>query len=102
MPPNARDSIFNSISAPFLIKNVSEAGIPSVKYNLNIIGIPRSEKEKGRGGSFNSTLRFNKIKNMSDPGIAGLVDEDTFWERIDYFLENFIFLRWIFSEIEQI
>ena len=45
-----------------LIKNVSEAGIPSVKYNLNIIGIPRSEKEKGRGGSSNSTLRFNKIE----------------------------------------
>jgi|TARA_B100001750_G_C15482898_1_gene586586 mannonate dehydratase len=83
-----RDKEIESIQN--LIKNVSEAGIPSVKYNLNIIGIPRSEKEKGRGGSFNSTLRFNKIKNMSDPGIAGLVDEDTFWERIDYFLEKIV------------
>ena len=57
---------------------------------MNIIGIPRTEKERGRGGSLNSTLRFEKIKNDAEPGIAGLVDEDTFWERIDYFLGQVI------------
>ena len=73
-----------------LIKNVSDAGIPSVKYNLNIIGIPRSEKEKGRGGSYNSSLRFEKIEKDFAPGIAGFIDEDTIWERIDYFLERIV------------
>ena len=62
----------------------------NAKYNMNIIGIPRTEKERGRGGSLNSTLRFEKIKNDAEPGIAGLVDEDTFWERIDYFLGQVI------------
>ena len=46
-----------------LIKIISESEIPSAKYNMNIIGIPRSENEHGRGGSLNSTLRFEKIKN---------------------------------------
>ena len=73
-----------------LIKIISESEIPSVKYNMNIIGIPRSEKERGRGGSLNSTLRFEKIKNDDAPGIAGIVDENTFWERIDYFLGQII------------
>jgi len=49
-----------------LIKIISESEIPSAKYNMNIIGIPRSEKERGRGGSLNSTLRFEKIKNESE------------------------------------
>ena len=73
-----------------LIKNVSDAGIPSVKYNLNIIGIPRSEKEKGRGGSYNSSLRFEKIEKDFAPWIAGFIDEDTIWDRIDYFLERIV------------
>ena len=30
-----------------IIKAVSESGIPAVKYNLNIIGIPRTESEYG-------------------------------------------------------
>ncbi len=70
-----------------IIRMCAEAGIPSVKYNLNIIGIPRSENEKGRGGSYNSTFRWSKIDQKAPAGIAGTLDEDTNWERIDYFLE---------------
>lgn len=73
-----------------LIENVSKAGIPAAKYNMNIIGIPRSEREQGRGGSSNSTFRWSKVDQKAEPGIAGLVDEDTFWERIDYFLERVV------------
>ena len=32
-----------------IIELCSKVGIPAVKYNMNIIGIPRSENEKGRG-----------------------------------------------------
>src|SRR5690606_14715882 len=80
-----RDRQIDSICR--LIENVAAAGIPAVKYNLNIIGIPRSEPELGRGGSRNSTFRWEKMDQDAPPGIAGVIDEDENWERIDYFLE---------------
>ncbi len=73
-----------------LIVNCAKAGIPAVKYNMCIIGIPRSEREPGRGGSSNSTFRYEKVKHENQPGLAGEVSEDAFWERIDYFLENVV------------
>lgn len=73
-----------------LIRNIGEAGIPAAKYNMNIIGIPRSEREKGRGGSSNSTFRWSKMDQDEAPGFWGVVDEDDNWERIDYFLERVV------------
>ena len=78
------DSILNILSM------CSKVGIPCVKYNMNIIGIPRSISEKGRGGSTNSTFRWNKINQEEKPGIAGVLDPDTNWERIDYFLSKVV------------
>ncbi len=69
-----------------LIENCAKAGIPAAKYNLNIIGIPRSEREAGRGGSSNSTFRWSKVDQDASASSAGEVSEDEFWERIDYFL----------------
>jgi mannonate dehydratase len=83
-----RDRQIDSICR--LIENVAAAGIPAVKYNLNIIGIPRSESERGRGGSLNSTFRWEKMDQQAAPGIAGVIDEDENWERIDYFLERVV------------
>lgn len=85
--PN-RDRQIESICR--LIENVGKAGIPSVKYNLNIIGIPRSEFEMGRGGSRNSTFRWDKMDQNEAPGLVGVLSEDENWERIDYFLERVI------------
>ncbi|HIF72983.1 MAG TPA: mannonate dehydratase [Dehalococcoidia bacterium] len=71
-----------------IIRMCGEVGIPAVKYNMNIIGIPRSEREAGRGGASASTFRWAKM-NQNDPAtIAGEVSVDEFWERIDYFLER--------------
>jgi len=78
------DSILNILSI------CSKVGIPCVKYNMNIIGIPRSESEGGRGGSTNSTFRWNKIDQHVKPSIAGILDSDTNWERIDYFLSKVV------------
>ena len=69
-----------------LIERCAQAGIPAAKYNLNIIGIPRSEREAGRGGSSNSTFRWDKVDQDADSTSAGDVSEDEFWERIDHFL----------------
>lgn len=85
--PN-RDRQIDSICK--LIENLAEAGIPAAKYNLNIIGIPRSEKELGRGGSRNSTFRWAKMDQNAPPGLAGVLSEDENWERIDYFLERVV------------
>ncbi len=73
-----------------LIRNVGEAGIPAVKYNMNIIGIPRSEREAGRGGSSNSTFRWSKMDQDAAPGMWGEIGVDENWERIDYFLERVV------------
>ena len=73
-----------------LIRNVSEAGIPSVKYNMNLIGIPRTERTIGRGGSSNSTWRYAEANPDQAHTIAGEVNADGFWERIDYFLERVV------------
>jgi mannonate dehydratase len=73
-----------------LIEMLAELGIPAAKYNLNIIGIPRSESEAGRGGSINSTFRWDKMDQNAAPGLAGTLSEDENWERIDYFLERVV------------
>lgn len=85
--PN-RDRQIDSICR--LIENVAAAGIPSVKYNLNIIGIPRSPNEPGRGGSSNASFRWDKMDQAAPPSIAGVLSEDENWERIDYFLERVV------------
>jgi mannonate dehydratase len=69
-----------------LIERLSAAGIPAAKYNLNIIGIPRTEMEIGRGGSRNSAFRWSRADHDAPPGMAGVVSEDENWERIDRFL----------------
>jgi mannonate dehydratase len=81
--PN-RDRQIDSICR--LIENVGAAGIPAVKYNLNLIGIPRSEPERGRGGSLNSTFRWEKMDQAAPPGLAGVLPEEENWARIDHFL----------------
>ncbi len=83
-----RDRQIDSICR--LIENLAEAGIPAAKYNLNIIGIPRSEDEPGRGGSKNAAFRWDRMDQKAAPGIAGEISEDENWERIDYFLERVV------------
>lgn len=83
-----RDRQIDSICR--LIERAAAAGIPAVKYNLNIIGIPRTELETGRGGSRNDAFRWDKADHEAPPTIAGIVDEEENWERIDYFLERVV------------
>jgi mannonate dehydratase len=73
------------------IRNCAKAGIFQVKYNFTILGIPRSGTVKGRGPSRYSEFVLEKDKNKDTPmpGV-GRVDEDTYWERITYFLERVV------------
>jgi mannonate dehydratase len=83
-----RDRQIDSICE--LIRNVGRAGIGAAKYNLNIIGIPRTPVERGRGGSRNEAFRWDLADKDAPPGLAGTLDADTNWERIDYFLERVV------------
>lgn len=73
-----------------LIENLARAGIPAAKYNLNIIGIPRTPDELGRGGSRNASFFWSKADHNAPPTAAGILSEDENWERIDYFLERVV------------
>ena len=73
-----------------IIRGCAEAGIPAAKYNLQFLGVQRTERTEGRGGSSNSTFRWAEADQDAPPSIAGVVDADLFWERIEYFLERVI------------
>lgn len=68
------------------IENLAKAGLPGMKYNMSILGVVRTERTPGRGGSSYSTWKLSDAK--ADPPMtkAGRVDEDTAWERIDHFV----------------
>jgi len=83
-----RDRQIDAVCA--MIENIARAGIPAAKYNLNLIGIPRTEMERGRGGSLNEAWRWDKADHDAAPGLAGVLSEDENWERIDYFLERVV------------
>ena len=73
-----------------MIRNVARAGIPSVKYNLTLIGIPRTEPTLGRGGARYSTFVYAAARQEPPLTIAGKVDADLYWERITYFLKRVV------------
>ena len=83
-----RDRELDSICA--LIERLAAAGIPAAKYNLNIIGIPRTKPSVGRGGSLNASFRWAEADQDAKPGMAGVVGEDENWERIEYFLKRVV------------
>ncbi|MCE5310684.1 MAG: mannonate dehydratase [Acidobacteriales bacterium] len=73
-----------------MIRNVSRAGIPAVKYNLSILGVVRSERTPGRGGASLSTFVYEKAKQEPPLTAAGRVTAEMAWERIEYFLQRVV------------
>jgi mannonate dehydratase len=73
-----------------LIRNCAAAGIPSIKYNLNLLGVLRIGRSPGRGDATYSTWRLQDAHPGSPLTRAGRVNSDAYWERIAYFLERVI------------
>lgn len=73
-----------------MIRNCARAGIPSVKYNLTLIGIPRTASTPGRGGARYSTFVYADAKQEPPLTLAGPVDADMYWERITHFLKRIV------------
>jgi mannonate dehydratase len=73
-----------------LIRNCAAAGIPSIKYNMSLLGVVRTPRTPGRGDSTYSTWRLKEAAPAAPLTRAGRVDADRFWERITYFLDRVI------------
>ena len=73
-----------------IIANCARAGIPAVKYNMNLLGVLRTADTPGRGGTRYSTWRLAEAKETPPLTAAGVVSADTAWERITYFLERVV------------
>src|SRR5216684_2465834 len=72
-----------------MIRNAGKAGIPAVKYNMSILGVVRTERRPGRGGSSYSSFVYDEAKQDTLTE-AGRVSADMMWERITYFLERVV------------
>ena len=73
-----------------LIRNCARVGLPSIKYNMSILGVLRSGKRPGRGDEVDSVWKLSEAHPATPLTIAGRVDADAFWERITYFLDRVI------------
>jgi len=69
-----------------LIERIGAAGIPAAKYNLSVLGVPRTSPEVGRGGSRNKAFRWSQADPNAPPTLAGVISEEENWERIERFL----------------
>jgi mannonate dehydratase len=73
------------------IENCAAVGVHGVKYNLSLLGVPRTKSTPGRGGSRYSTWRLAEAQSEARKTTrAGRVMADDYWERIDYFLEHVV------------
>ena len=100
------------------IRNCALAGIPSIKYNMSILGVLRSGTKPGRSDEMDSVWNLNDALNHPKAEVivgghddtsgntmpigenaalattkltkAGRVNADAFWERITYFLDRII------------
>jgi len=73
-----------------MIRNASRAGIPALKYNLTLLGVPRTASTQGRGGARYSTFVYDEASQDPPLTEAGVVGADVYWERITYFLTRVI------------
>lgn len=73
-----------------LIKNCAQAGLPSIKYNMSILGVLRTGRTPGRGDAMYSTWSLANAHPKTPLTRAGHADADMFWERITYFLDRVI------------
>jgi len=72
------------------IRNCAQAGIPSMKYNMSILGVLRSGRIPGRGDAMDHVWKLSEAHPEKPLTKAGPVDADSFWERITYFLDRII------------
>lgn len=73
-----------------MIENCAQAGIPTVKYNMSILGVVRTGRLPGRGRASYSTFHYQEAKDKSSLTEAGSVSSEMMWDRIAYFLKRVV------------
>jgi mannonate dehydratase len=73
-----------------IIRSAAAAGIPAIKYNVNLLGVLRTTPTEGRGATRYSTWRLAEAREEPPLTEAGHVPADLAWERITYFLERIV------------
>ena len=71
------------------VRSAGDAGVPCLKYNLNLLGVPRTGRTPGRGGARYSNFDIDKWTDHSLTE-AGPVSDERMWEVITYFLERVV------------
>ena len=73
------------------IRTCAATGIKTIKYNMSLLGVVRSERVPGRGDSVYEKWNAREALAKNPPLTrAGVVNADAFWERIDYFLKRVV------------
>jgi len=73
------------------IRTCAAAGIRTLKYNMSILGVVRSEEVPGRGDTVYNKWNYQEAAAKNPPLTrAGVVNGEHFWERIDYFLTHVV------------
>jgi mannonate dehydratase len=71
------------------VRAAGAAGVPCLKYNLNLLGVPRTGRTPGRGGV---TYSHFDLATWPDHSVAefGARPAEQVWEAITYFLERVV------------
>jgi mannonate dehydratase len=73
------------------IRTCAATGIKTIKYNMSLLGVVRSEHVPGRGDTVYEKWDAKAALAKNPPLTkAGVVGADAFWERIDYFLKRVV------------
>jgi mannonate dehydratase len=72
------------------IRNCAQAGIPTIKYDMSILGVLRTGRVPGRGDALYHQWKLSEAHPETPLTKAGVVSADMFWERITYFLDRVI------------
>ncbi|MEY4964768.1 MAG: hypothetical protein RL274_351 [Pseudomonadota bacterium] len=73
------------------IRTCAATGIKTIKYNMSLLGVVRSEHVPGRGDTVYEKWDAKAALAKNPPLTkAGIVGADAFWERIDYFLKRVV------------
>jgi mannonate dehydratase len=71
------------------IRAAGEAGVSCLKYNLNLLGVPRTGRRPGRGGAMYSHFDIDEWTDHSLTE-AGPMPAEKVWDNISYFLERVV------------
>lgn len=73
-----------------LLRNIGEAGIPTLGYNFKPIGNFRTESAIGRGGVKYSTFSYDEWAAEDHHQPDKTIDESSMWANIEIFMERVI------------